>query len=177
MELRVRIPQRARIFVSSVYFVLCRLRLLLRADHSFRGILPSVCERVCVWYRTTVLKSRRPVPDSGTRATQRSTTTLYIFRVITTLLCHLKWDRGEELPKVILGSIPNYWRKKYYSFWETILTVRKHTFPRKFWLRLWQFLPLSRSFAFRHDHRIKRYDGLRMLPTVNYQSTSITYVT
>jgi len=43
---RVRIPQRVWIFVLHAYFVLRSYRLLLRADHAFRAILPW-CVCVC----------------------------------------------------------------------------------------------------------------------------------
>ena len=40
---RVRISQRALIFVSCVCYVLCRYRSLRRADLSFREVLPTLC--------------------------------------------------------------------------------------------------------------------------------------
>jgi len=42
LGLRVRIPLKAWMFVSCVYFVLSRYLYLRLADHSFRGILPGV---------------------------------------------------------------------------------------------------------------------------------------
>jgi hypothetical protein len=40
---RVRIPLRAKMLVSCVCSVLCRKQPLRWADHSFRGVLPGVC--------------------------------------------------------------------------------------------------------------------------------------
>jgi hypothetical protein len=48
LGLGVRISLRARIFVSYVCCVLCRLRPLRRINHSFRRFLLCVCVRVCV---------------------------------------------------------------------------------------------------------------------------------
>jgi hypothetical protein len=55
-------------FVSWECCVLCRYRLLRRADHSFRGVLSSECEYVCVfgcvcfclWSRNLKRGKRRP---------------------------------------------------------------------------------------------------------------------
>ena len=45
----IRVLLRAWMFISYVCCVLCRHRLLRRADHSLRGILLGIC--VCVWSR------------------------------------------------------------------------------------------------------------------------------
>jgi hypothetical protein len=44
---QVRVSLRTRIFVAYAYCVLCILRPMRQADHSFRGVLP-VCVCVCV---------------------------------------------------------------------------------------------------------------------------------
>lgn len=45
---QVRIPLRAYVFVYSVRYVLCRQRLLLRVDYSFRRVLLVACGSKCV---------------------------------------------------------------------------------------------------------------------------------
>ena len=47
LESRFRIPLRACMLVCCVWFMLCRYRLLRRADHPSRGVLP--CVQMCVW--------------------------------------------------------------------------------------------------------------------------------
>jgi hypothetical protein len=66
---RVRNPLRTWVFVC-VCCVLCGLRPMRRADHSFRGVLPgvSVCE-------TETSKTRRPRPDLGCCATDERSVT------------------------------------------------------------------------------------------------------
>ena len=64
-QLHVRNPVSAWIVVSYVSSVLCRYRPMRCADHSFRGVLPSVC--VCVW--PINLKRRLSRPELGHWAT------------------------------------------------------------------------------------------------------------
>jgi len=58
---RVRILLKACKFVSCVCCVFCRYRSLLRADHSFRGILKGLCFFNCVWSR--YIKKEAAGPD------------------------------------------------------------------------------------------------------------------
>jgi hypothetical protein len=54
---RVRIPLTVRLFNSCDCIVLCRQRLLRRADHQIRGVRQGVC--VCV-LETSIMKQPRP---------------------------------------------------------------------------------------------------------------------
>jgi hypothetical protein len=47
LGVRVRVPFKARTFVSRVCRVLCRQRPLRRADNSSREFLPAVCVLLC----------------------------------------------------------------------------------------------------------------------------------
>jgi len=91
---------------------------LRRADHSSRGVLPTVVHR-CVWSRN--LESREALAYSGLSRQKQNKSTLKVSELMTNRLCG--WTKHEREWKAVAKWFPSLALMKYEAWWRMFYTT------------------------------------------------------